>query len=84
MDIVKLPRGEDAPKDSDCIRIEQTADGRHRLEGSALMNCGDSNEAESVSMVDGGTYPTFEAAEAAGMAWADGHCVTRLYVSTTL
>lgn len=82
MEIVKLPIGKQAPKDADCISIEQMADGRHRLEGSALINCGDSDEVESVSMVDGGTYDTFEAAEAAGMAWAEGHYVPQLYVST--
>jgi hypothetical protein len=82
MDIVKLPIGQEAPKDSDCISIERTDDGRYRLEGSALISCGDNDEVESVAMVDGGTYDTVDAAEAAGMAWAELQCVEQLYVST--
>lgn len=83
MDIVKLPVGEEAPKDSDCISIAQLDDGRYRLEGSALINCGDGDEAESIAMVDGGTYDSIDDAEAAGMAWAELQCVEQLYVSTT-
>ncbi|HEX8485417.1 hypothetical protein [Sphingomonas sp.] len=82
MEIIKLPVGQEAPKDSDCINLQPMADGRYRLEGSALINCGDSAEAESVAMVDGGHYDSCEQAEAAGMAWAATHCVQTLYIST--
>jgi hypothetical protein len=82
MKIVKLPVGEQAPKDSDCISLQHLPDGTVRLEASALMSCGDGDEAESVALVDGGAYRTIEEAEAAGMAWAEGHCVEQLYVST--
>lgn len=82
MDIVKLPVGEQAPKDSDCISLQEQPDGKVRLEASALINCGDSDVDESIALVDGGAYATMEQAEAAGMAWADSHGVERLFVST--
>lgn len=82
MEIVNLPVGDQAPKDGDCISISQLPDGQFQLEGSALINCGDNDHVESVSMVDGGLYKTFDEAESAGLAWAASHCVERLYVST--
>lgn len=81
MEIVRLPEGERAPEDTDCISLSELPDGRCRLEASALINCGDSEEAESIALVDGGAYPTLEDAEAAGFAWAESHCVERLFVS---
>ncbi len=82
MDIVRLPEGEQAPKDSDCISLQELPDGTVRLEAAALINCGDSEQAESIALVDGGAYGTMEQAEAAGVAWADSHGVEQLYVST--
>ncbi|UZK64664.1 hypothetical protein [Sphingomonas sp. M1-B02] len=82
MEIVKLPPGEAAPADSDCIKILRQADGRHRLEGSVLLQCDEGEEAESESLLDGDPYASFEDAEAAGLAWASEHCVGTLYVST--
>ena len=81
MEIVRLPVGEQAPKDSDCIGLQSLADGRFRLEASALINCGDSEVAESVALVDGGAYGSIEEAEAAGLAWADSHGVEQVYIS---
>jgi hypothetical protein len=80
MEIIKLSAGEQAPKEADCIRIEQTPGGKHNLTGSALLTCGDSEEAESVTIVGGEPYDTCEEAEAAGIAWAASHCVEVLYV----
>ena len=81
MKIVKLPAGEAAPIDSDCIKIVALPDGSCRLEGSVLLNCGDGDEVESVSLVDGGRYGSADEAESAGSAWAEEHCVERLFVS---
>jgi hypothetical protein len=44
------------------------------------LTCGDSEEAESVTIVGGEPYDTCEEAEAAGIAWAASHCVEVLYV----
>jgi hypothetical protein len=81
LDIIKLPFGEQAPNEGDCISIIERTDGRFDLNATALLACGDTDEAESVSMIGGDSYPTYEEAEAAGLAWADGHCVEKLFVS---
>ena len=80
MDIKKLPAGEPAPSDSDCIRIQELDDGRFRLAGSVLFRCGDGDAAESVSMFGGDPYDTYDDAEAAGLAWASEHCAEVLHV----
>jgi hypothetical protein len=80
MQTVRLPSGEHAPAEADCISIYE-GDGGFVLNGSVLLRCGDSNELESVSLIGGPTYPTRDAAEAAGLAWAADHCVETLYVS---
>lgn len=82
MEIVKLPVGEQAPKDSDCISLRNLPDGKVRLEASALVNRGDTEVDESIALVDGGAYDWIDLAEAAGLAWADSHGVERVYVST--
>lgn len=82
MDIVKLPPGERAPKDSDCISIVLTTTGTYSLDGSALQSCGDGDEIESVTMIGSKPYDSYEEAEAAGLAWAAEHCVGQVYVST--
>ena len=81
MEIIKLPAGEEAPKDSDCINIERAPDGTHVLNASALMSCGDGEEAESVSMIGGKPYHSYEDAEAAGLAWAAEYCVAEVYIT---
>lgn len=81
MEIIKLPVGQPASDEADCIRIQELSDGRFRLEGSALLACGDGEEAVSVSLIGGESYPTYEGAEAAGLAWAGEHCVAVVYVS---
>ncbi|MDF2493864.1 hypothetical protein [Sphingomonas sp.] len=81
MQIVKLPAGEPAPPDTDCIRIQERKDGQFLLEGSVLFRCGDIDSAESVSLVGGDPYPSYDDAEAAGLAWADDHCVETLHLA---
>lgn len=82
MDIVKLPPGQHAADEVDCISIERQPDGRYVLQGSALINCGDSDEAESVSLVQMPIYDTYEEAEEVGLAWAAQQCVERVFIST--
>lgn len=78
MEIVRLPVGEGAPRDSDCISIEEQPDGSFGLTGSLLSDEG------SVAIVSPIICPTREAAEEQGLSWAAGCDVPRLYVSTTL
>lgn len=82
MNIVKLPPGEIAPEDSDCISIALTPKGTYSLDGSALQSCGDGDEIESVTMIGSQPYDSYEEAEAAGLAWAAEHCVGQVYVTT--
>lgn len=82
MEIIKLPPGEMAPEDTDCIKINETADGKFSLVASALLACGDGEDAESVAMVSSDPYPSYDDAENAGLAWAEAHCVETIYVET--
>ena len=81
MEILKLPPGQPAPSDGDCIRIQQLADDKFELSGSVLLSCGDGDAADSVSLVGGEPYPSYDDAEAAGLAWAADQCVERVYVA---
>jgi hypothetical protein len=80
MEIIKLPRGEQASEQSDCIRIQELPGGAFELNGSVLFRCGDAEVAESVSLIGGEPYESYDAAEAAGLAWAGEHCAETLYV----
>jgi len=80
MQIIKLPVGEQAPVDTDCIRVEEQPGPSFRLTASAL--CTGSDDGDSVSIVESTLFDTFEQAEAAGMAWAEDVGVTHLHVVT--
>ena len=82
MEIVKLPPGKMASEDTDCIKINETADGRYSLVACALMDCGDGDNLESVARVPSDPYPSYDAAEAAGLAWAEAHCVATIFIET--
>jgi hypothetical protein len=82
MEIIKLPPGELAAEDTDCIKINEAPDGSFTLVASALMRCGDSDAFESVALVGSDPYPDYDAAEAAGLAWAEAQCVETLYIET--
>ena len=82
MEIIKLPFGEQAPEDGDCISITAREDGQFDLYATALLACGDTDDADSVSMIGSTSYPSYADAEDAGMAWAADHCVERLFVSS--
>jgi hypothetical protein len=80
MEIVNLRTGEPATDETDCIRIQELPDGTFSLHGTVLLSCGDGEAAESVSLIGGEPYDNYDAAEAAGLAWAGQHCVEVLYV----
>jgi hypothetical protein len=82
MEIIKLEPGVMASEDTDCIKINATPDGKFSLVASALMGCGDGESRESVALVSSEPYASHDAAEAAGLAWAEAHCVTTIYVET--
>ena len=75
MEIVKLPFGERAPVDSDCISIEYLADGRFRVSGTLLSG------EESTALV-GIVCATERDAEEQGLAWMAGCDVPKVYVAT--
>jgi hypothetical protein len=81
MQITRLPSGQRAPDAVDCISIEQKADGSFELQGTALINCGDSDEAESVALMGLPSFQTREEAEGVGLAWAAEQCVEHLFVA---
>jgi hypothetical protein len=79
MEIIRLPVGEPAPSDSDCIRIEEGPDGRYKMTASAL--CAGEGDGDSVSIVDGPVFDTAQQAEEAGLAWAGDVGTEQLYIS---
>ena len=79
MEIIKLPIGEQAAVDVDCIRIEEQAEAVFKLSGSALCTAVDAGD--SVTLIGGPDYDSAEQAEAAGIAWAATVGVERLFVS---
>lgn len=82
MQIIKLAHGQMAPVNTDCIKINATDAGGYSLVASALMTCGDGEDQESVALVGSDPYSTYEEAEAAGLAWAEAHCVEVIYIET--
>ncbi|WP_404337950.1 hypothetical protein AB2M62_03830 [Sphingomonas sp. MMS12-HWE2-04] len=82
MEIIRLPPNVMASEDTDCIKINEMPDGKFSLVASALMGCGDGENLESVALVGSEPYPTYEAAEAAGLAWAETHCVSVIHIET--
>lgn len=80
MEIIKLPAGKPGSDENDCIKIQELEGGTFSLTGSVLLRCGDAEVAESVSLIGGDAYSSYEAAEAAGLAWAGEHCSDILYV----
>jgi hypothetical protein len=83
MDIIKLPAGERARDDVDCVHIAKTDAGKYLINCSALLACGDGDEVESVALIGSDPYDSYEDAEAAGLAWAADQCVEQLYVTTS-
>jgi hypothetical protein len=83
MEIVKLPVGVPARVEDDCIRIQQLPDGQYLLTGTLLAPSDEEGSADSVGLVESEPYPSYEAAEAAGLAWANECGVEVLHVSSS-
>jgi hypothetical protein len=81
MEIERLPSGQVAPGDVDCISIVRRPDGLYDLSGAALVACADGDEAESIALIGLPPFETREDAEDAGLAWAAEQCVERIYVT---
>ena len=54
MEIIRLPVGEQASTDADCLRIEEQPDAGYKLTASAI--CIGADDGESVSIVGGPTF----------------------------
>ncbi|SFR83626.1 hypothetical protein [Sphingomonas jatrophae] len=74
MKIIRLPTGQSAPPDADCISIESHPEDGVTLMGTAM--CGDDSVALTGVQVD-----TREAAEEQGIAWAESQGVETLYIA---
>lgn len=79
MEITRLPVGEVAPPDADCIRIEEGVNGNFKMTASAL--CTGQDNGESVSIIDWPAFGTVRQAEEAGLAWANEVGAEHLYVA---
>lgn len=80
MEIVRLPVGEQASIDADCIRVEQQPGDTYKLTATAM--CVGVDDGESVSLVGGPIFESVEQAEEAGITWAENVGVERLFIST--
>lgn len=80
MQITRMPIGEQAPPEADCLRIEEQPDGGFVLTASAL--CAGEDDAESASIVGGLRFATLDEAEAAGLAWAETVGADHIYIAT--
>ena len=79
MEVIRLELGQRPSDDSDCIKVEETADGRFALTGTVLcQQSGD--DAESVSLLETATFESMSQAEEAGVVWADAQGVQVLHV----
>lgn len=78
MEIIRLELGQRPRDDTDCVKVEETRDGRFSLTGTVLCQHGEDDE--SVSLVETATFETMSEAEEAGLVWANAQGVQVLYV----
>ncbi len=79
MEIIRLKLGERPSDDTDCVKVEETSDGRFALSGTVLCQQG-GDDAESVSLVETGTFERMSEADEAGVVWANAQGVQVLYI----
>jgi hypothetical protein len=79
LEIIRLELGQRPSDDTDCVKIEETSDGRFTLTGTVMCLQGN-DEAESVSLVETTTFEKMSEAEEAGLVWANAQGVQVLYV----
>ncbi len=78
MEVIKLELGQRPTDDTDCVKIEETSDGRFALTGTVMCQQGD--DTESVSLVGTATFEQMSEAEEAGLVWANTQGVQVLHV----
>lgn len=79
MEVIRLKLGQRPSDDTDCVKVEETSDGRFALTGTVLCQEG-GDDAESVSIVETATFEKVSEAEEAGLVWANAQGVQVLYV----
>ncbi len=79
MEVIKLALGQRPADDTDCVKIEETSNGRFALTGTVLCQQSD-DDSETVSLVETATFEKLSDAEEAGLVWANAQGVQVLYV----
>ncbi len=79
MEVIRLELGQRPSDDTDCIKVEETADGRFALTGTVLCQQGE-DDPESVSLMETATFEKMSEAEEAGVVWANAQGVQVLHV----
>ncbi len=79
MEIIRLELGRRPSDDTDCVKVEETSDGRFELTGTVMCQQG-GDDAESVSLVGTATFEKMSEAEEAGLVWANAQGVEVLYI----
>ena len=79
MEIVRLKVGQRPSDDTDCVKVEETSDGRFALTGTVMCQQG-GDDPESVSLVGTATFAQMSEAEEAGLVWANAQGVQVLHV----
>ena len=80
MEIVTLQPGAQPPASADYVAIEPGEDGSFGFSGQIEKIFGPT--AATVYLIGPVWYPSFDEALQAGLAWADEHGATQLYVET--
>jgi len=79
LEIIRLELGRRTSDDTDCVKVEETSDGRFELTGTVMCQHG-GDDAESVSLVGTATFEQMSEAEEAGLVWANAQGVQVLHV----
>ncbi len=79
MEVIKLELGKRPDDDTDCVKVEETRDGRFALSGTVMCQLG-ADDSESVSLVGTATFEQMSEAEEAGLVWANAQGVQVLHV----
>jgi hypothetical protein len=79
VEIIRLALGQRPSDNTDCIKIEESSDGRFALTGTALCQLS-GEDADSVSLVETDHFDQMSEAEEAGIVWANAQGVQTLHV----
>ncbi len=79
MEIIRLELGQRPSDDTDCVKVEETRDGRFALTGTVMCQQG-GDDPDSVSLVGTDTFEQASEAEEAGLVWASAQGVRVLHV----